>query len=525
MKYKIGILTAVTALSLVFGCNPDWNKYYKTEPATVDENVWDAMQADPDLSVFVGVLKTFKYDTLFSSNNTYTIFAPDNDAMNTFLDTATMDTTILNYHFSRLMLQTSSIKGKRKLQTLGRKFALLEQSGNVTTLDGVQMDYESPLYLNGKYFKMGKVAEPKPNLYEYIAQNNPVLKRYIDEQDSVVLDKQRSRPIGFDSLGNTVYDTVATIINKFEQHYFPVKHEFRNKSATIAFPSSNVYNSALDVMATNLGGAVIDHNDIPYDWQKRVLIPSLLVKGVFENMIERQEFLKRWPSDSVKLKNIEGDSIGIDYIPTEKTICSNGYAYSYENFTVPDSLYNGSTRFEAEWLMKSTGINKYAWFSWVTVTSDQQIQPVKSFDATASRDSVINLLFPANYTGKFTLEFKTKGYSLFPRKYLMIVRTYMTIGGIYNIYVNDELVKTIDYDDYTYNNHQYYSVDGERVYSNSQYNVFDCYVNSIYQYSQAKIRIEYTGKSLYAAPGLVLDYIDFIPADKFVGYKKYKINY
>ena len=36
-------------------------------------------------SSFVNYLKEYKYDTLFLTNNTYTIFAPDNEAFTEFL--------------------------------------------------------------------------------------------------------------------------------------------------------------------------------------------------------------------------------------------------------------------------------------------------------------------------------------------------------------------------------------------------------------------------------------------------------
>ena len=85
-------------------------------------------------------------------------------------------------------------------------------------------------------------------MYEYFQFTNPVLSKYIDTQDTIILDKEKSKPLGFDQDGNTVYDTVSIVANKFEIKYFPVKHEFRTLASTIVFPKEEDYQNALNIM-------------------------------------------------------------------------------------------------------------------------------------------------------------------------------------------------------------------------------------------------------------------------------------
>jgi hypothetical protein len=234
--------------------------------------VWEALQQDADVSSFVGYLKEFQYDTLFLTDNTYTIFAPDNGAFEQYLESGSVTTTLLDYHISTYFIQSGSIQGKRKIQTLAEKFALFVNENNTNFLDDIPLAFESPLYRNGKYFKMGTVAKPKPNLYEYIASTNPILKKYIDSKDSIVLDKELSRPIGFDEHGNTIYDTVSETLNLFEEKYFPVKHEFRFETATVVFPKETNYNNALTAMAQSMNSVYNDYSDIPLAWRMKFLI-------------------------------------------------------------------------------------------------------------------------------------------------------------------------------------------------------------------------------------------------------------
>lgn len=509
MKIRIRILFIGLIIIGAASCTKEWDDHYKTYPVTVDGNVWDVIQGDPQFSDFVKIIKDAKMDTLFLSDIPYTIFVPTNDAVSKYIGSKQFSNVVLAYHFSSHFINISSIQGKRQIQTLTEKFALFERNGNQVKIDDVEVLAESPLYKNGKFFTMGQVIEPKPNLYEYFQFTNPVLSNYIDKQDTIILDKEKSKALGFDKDGNTVYDTVSIIANKFEMKYFPIKHEFRNLSTTIVFPKEEDYREALNVMADALGGDYIDYKDIPIDWQEEVLIPHILYQGVFLNRIEPEEFVWKSPKDTLKLLNMLGDSVVINYVPKDKALASNGYAYNYKTYIIPDSLYNGGTKFEGEALVHSTGFNKYSWNDSVSISSDIALVPTQELIQGASNDSIIRVNFPKGYKGKFSLEFKSP--KLFPRKYVMAVSTHMDIGGVYDIYVNNELVKTFDYYAYIQGKGVIFSVTGKRYLPRGRFNKFDMYVDNIEQYGSAKIRFEYKSPGFVASNGLVIDFIEFIP--------------
>ncbi len=511
MKSNNYIKVIIITLIIMTGCEDKWNDHYNKTPETVDQNVWDAIQGNSDLSMFVEYIKQYQYDTLFLTDNPYTLFVPTNDAVTEHLQSDSITASVLDYHISVHFIQSSSIEGKRKIQTLAEKFALLDNSGSSIRFDNIVLDYESPLYRNGKYFTMQKVGHPRPNIYEFFAANNPILKDYIDAQDSIIVDRERSRPIGFDEEGNTVYDTVAIIYNEFEEEFFPVREEFRNRTATVVFPRENEYNEALTNMANYLG-TYQDYRDIPLEWQNKILIPYLLEYGVFENMIEEITFMTPTNRDTVKMKNILGDSINIDYQVEDKVICSNGYVYSYANFQIPDTLYKGSVKFEAESLVRQVGINRFAWRESARVISDRAFAPLRDFNTSASNDSLLRVSFPPNYTGAFSLEFKVR--NLFPRKYLMVVGTNINLGGIYDIYVNDELVRTFDWGEYQQTFGLLWSVTREwRYIPTGTFNKFDAFVDNRADYGETRIRFVYKGPGNVLHKGLTIDNLEFIPYD------------
>lgn len=498
-------------------CNEKWEEHYNDYPSSVDMNVWEALNQVEEISKFVQILEDNELDTLFQTGNTFTIFAPSNSAIDDFLELNEIDTTVIKYHISNHFIQSGNIPEKIKIKTYTDKYALLEQQGSELFLDGIPSHSESPLYRNGKFFILDEVATPLLNLYEFFAQNNKVLKNYIDSKDSILLDMENSVPIGYNDEDQTIFDSVTITINEFEEEYFKVSEEFRNKTATIVFPLEEQYNEALNVMAQKLGSGYSDFNDIPIIWQNEKLIPYLLDVGIFPNMLEPDDFLWRTANDTLKLKNIVGDSVKINYSVTDKTICSNGYAYNYRNFVIPDSLYNVPVVFEMESLVEEIGNDKYGWNEYVNQTNSIPLDPPYREYIPALKDSIVRVLFPNDYSGTYSLEFTTD--YLFPKNYRMVVKTHMDYGGIYDVYVNNELVRTFDYYDFEYYGYILPGVSSGNIYDPSivnyfptgRFNSFDMIVENINTFSKAKIKFVYKGPGDVISNGLVIDKITFVP--------------
>ena len=62
----------------------------------------------------------------------------------------------------------------------------------------------------------------------------------LEKNSCLIIDKEKSDPLGINENGEIIYDTVANVFNKFEELYFPVKQESRYETATIIFPISGI---------------------------------------------------------------------------------------------------------------------------------------------------------------------------------------------------------------------------------------------------------------------------------------------
>jgi len=501
MVRHIGLGSLILSLFILSGCvKEDWEDHFSSQNDKINVKLWDAIREEPRFTKFVEYIKKYDLDTFLCAGHAYTLFIPDNDAFNTFIETEGFADKVLSHHISPAVFLTRNIQQSKKLLTLSGKYALLERNSTGFMFDGVNIEYGSPLYLDGVFYEISEVAYPKPNLYEFTALYSSVIKNYIDLNDSVYLDRDKSKPIGFDNNGNTIYDSVFATLNLFERDFFPVKEEFRYKSATFILFTQEQYEEALDEMAINLGGVYNSHLDIPGSWQFEVFLPEVMKYALFDGMLSYQDFI----NDT--LRSITGDTVIINHEnidPLSRFLCSNGVVFTYSDFYVPDSLYQGEIRIEGESLIDSIGAGVYGWKDGILVTGQTLASRTRSDDF--SNGYLLSVPFPRNYNGEFTLQFIIK--NVFPSRYRIVWSANYRPSGIFAIYVNGEEIA--QYDNYNLRS-TVTSVTGEKFLPINGLNKKDFWVENIDSYGDVTVRFEYIGSGSASNNGFNMDYIALI---------------
>jgi hypothetical protein len=370
------------------------------------------------------------------------------------------------------------------------------------------------MFLNGLYYEIEEVAIPRPNLYEFTELYSRVIKNYIDQSDSVFLDKSESDPLGFDETGNTIYDSIFGVVNIFERDFFPVSKEFRNKTATFLLCTQEQYDSALDDMATKLGNEFSSHNDIPKRWQDNVFLPHLMYNSLFENMLEFEDF-----SDT--MINISRDTVYINpsnINPDSKFLCSNGLTYTYSDFKVPDHLYLLESRLEGESLVDSIGVYSYSWNEEVEARG-KSIAPVNYIVPSASDGYLVKVDFTSGFEGEWGIKFYFR--DMLPMKYSLLWRSTSVPSGKYRISVNGEIMEYTDRYGRKFTEFDTQelsqvirSVRGGKFIPDNQYNSVDFWVNSITEFGDVEVIFEYIGPGASDNNGFVMDYVALIPSQQ-----------
>lgn len=489
-KITIFLLLAV----LFFSCQQDIDDYYqKDTEASVDTDILSLLKQNANYSEFVSLLEETQLDTLLNQGKVYTFFVPNNAAMNNREQGTLSDKDLVEYLMTESYLNLNQINGENKIQTLGGKFALIEQVGGLSyTLDAVDIVGGSPLTNNGRYYEIEEVVQPKPSLYEYIAATNDFYRNYLDSRDSVFLDKELSTPIGYTEDGLTIYDTVLTTINLFEEEYFPIKEEFRDYKATMLLFTQEQYDNAINFIAEDMAIPIEAVSEL---WQSEELMPYLLEQSVFRNALNYSAFIRG------RAKNILGDSIDVDpmNITPEFFECSNGRAFNLIDFKVPELLYKKSDTTAMKNLLSYKGSNLWEWTDEVKVTG-QPFNPSRATNSFSVFGSTLLVDMGNNFTGDFSFAYKYK--NIFPAVYKLSIRASVSRTGIYNIFVNgkqypvdiyDGRGPQYDFDFFNLRNGVISSVTFEYYPFENNFSQFDILVDNITEFGDVEIKLEYKG--------------------------------
>ena len=499
-KHHILFLLLTGLLLVHTGCEKKWEEYYRV-PDQTNIKLLDAIKENADYSDFVRYIEETGFDTLLNKSESFTLFIPTNTAFSEMNLSEDEIEWVMGYHIAKTVFIPSNINGMRKLETYIKKFALLTENENGIFFDGVELSQNSPLYKDGIYYEMNQVAYPAPNLYEYMVLENPLFATYVDSRDSVSLDYNESKPIDFDEEGNTIYDSVYFTVNRFERDFYPVTLESRDGEATLVMVAEEKYNEALDLMADNLGSSFLDHHDIPEDWQTEFLLPYIFTNGFFEKSLYYDSFL----NDS--LTNIQGDLIPVDnrkIDPDSRKICSNGIAFQYMDFVIPEELYLEEIKYEGEDLAVEVSGGFFAWDAEQVTTSDITLIPSIYDHASASEGKYVSIDLPRGHAETYNIEFILP--KIFPRIYKLVWRGNYRPSGVIAIYVNDELMG--EFDNYNFRK----PVNGSNPVNG--FNKIEFLVENITSYSNVTIKMEYYDPGLGTLNGLNIDYVSLIPVAK-----------
>ena len=510
MNKSIRSVIFLVAIISFSGCQKELDDYYFSDTEEyVDMEMLTLLGQNDNYSSYLSILNTYQIDTVFEKGKTVTLFVPTNEAIESMSELYLDTIDLIKYLITDTYLNIAQIQGSQKVQTSAGKFALIQNAGGKGYFDDAEITLSGPLCKDGKYYEISGAVQPLPNLYEYIGLTNPFFKSYIDSHDSSYLDLELSTPIGYNLDGNTIYDTVLTVLNVFEEEIFPVSEEFRAKKATMLLFSQEQFDDAIQIIADDLG--LPSSESIPFQWKNEVLMPYLVDQGVFWNDLGPGDFA------AGRIRNIKGDSVdvdpeNIDFISSFQ--CSNGRSYNYLDFVVPDSLYKGKQILQGEHLVLRKGVNLFAWKESVVVTG-KPVNPVAQLTPNiAENDSTLAVRFDGtNYADEFSMTFSFR--NVFPGRYRLLCRAKTSPSGVFQILVNGEL-QDIDLgygasdrvDLYDLRN-PVRSVTKEVFRPESGFNSFDILVENITEYGDVDITLRYVEPGQREENGFVIDYFLF----------------
>lgn len=216
-------LAVLTAFTSVVSCT-DTSEHYKTsEEVSGRITLWELISQQPELSTFAELLKKVSYDSVLSGEQTYTVWAPENDALTgiDLNDTEAVLRVVTN-HIARYASPTSATTdGGRILYMLNEKKMLFSQSGNSFSMGGVELDMKNLAAKNGILHTLKEQIAFESSLWQFMeTAGYDSIRSYLYSFNKREFIRGASTAIDYNEEGMIVYDSVFFDQNELWYVYY-----------------------------------------------------------------------------------------------------------------------------------------------------------------------------------------------------------------------------------------------------------------------------------------------------------------
>lgn len=223
--YALGAICCILS-GLFLSCqDSEWDNYYS--PVSIsDVTLMQAIDANSDLSCFAGVVRKNGLDKLLSSSQTFTVFAPTNDAMSSYVANGDQLNEFLNNHICRYIYSLGDVEiaedSLLRIKMLNGKYQNLSVKGNnlvfgnqsfITSIQGTS---------NGVLNTISDWAPFYNNIYEELKRKGgetDSIANYLMQFDEQTFLPEQSTIIGSNERDETVYDSVFLFRNDWMSNY------------------------------------------------------------------------------------------------------------------------------------------------------------------------------------------------------------------------------------------------------------------------------------------------------------------
>ncbi|HET9571825.1 MAG TPA: fasciclin domain-containing protein [Bacteroidales bacterium] len=219
--------TGLIALSIGLFCSCQdayLDEHYSWNGTAQTRNLMDVMKADTSLSSFCQVLKNQGLDSLIATDQSFTVWAPDNNAMAGYVEDANTIGQFLKNHINRFLFSPSDLTNTSSLRIkmLDGKFQEYAKWGSAYTFAGISMSNQSKMASNGIVHVLSQRVPFYFNMYESIKQpgnNTDSIANFLKSFDVYTFNLSASTAIGKNAQGKLVYDSVFDYRNNWMRKY------------------------------------------------------------------------------------------------------------------------------------------------------------------------------------------------------------------------------------------------------------------------------------------------------------------
>lgn len=342
MNKNIWLWGCLLLFAMCSSCNSKWDDYFAENSEIGDEtivsnlNLLDYLKSQSDYSVFVSLLEETGYDVELARNQVLTVWAPDNERLSATI--ANMDLKnkkrLVKNHINNVALYNSKLNRKvgSEIQSQEGKLLLIQKQDGIFIIDGHSVIKSNQVCQNGVVHGIEGVMLPRQNIYEYLLECGDDYSIFRDSVlyfNDTIFRPDLSFPNGVDEVGNTIYDSVFVIENKY---FCQSKYDIRNEQAeyTLFLPDNNAMKNMLTYMHDyfkQLGREFTQDDTIKVmDWLRLAVLHNGKITNYEGGKYRYSVYSKLWRTDK-------------QLVETNYKTCSNGLVYQATSIRIPSSMY------------------------------------------------------------------------------------------------------------------------------------------------------------------------------------------
>ncbi|MFA9390805.1 MAG: fasciclin domain-containing protein [Prolixibacteraceae bacterium] len=333
-------------------CTKIWDEHYNEENFDLpDYALYDYIQSQGDLSIFAGMLQSTGYDTILNASQTFTVWAPTNDALaGVDIANEALVKTIVQNHIARNRYSTSNVMMESILMLSGKHIELDRMADGFRFGEKSMVNSDIPA-TNGLVHTISNYVPYVRNIWEYIGSGETIdsLRTYMLSQTESVFRPDLSVEIEVNEDGNPVYDSVYVISNVVLDKLGDLASE--DTVYTVLLPNDNAWNLAYNKLQQYynipeiFGGAT----------RKRDLIRWNIVKDIaFSGLVDEPALL----DSAVSTSRTIFQNPAYLFEGANQVKLSNGLAYVTNELAFPDTVsWIHEIRIEAESTVGRSNVN------------------------------------------------------------------------------------------------------------------------------------------------------------------------
>lgn len=340
MKFIQKGVVMLTVLFLVFlaaSCKEEWNEHYSTLPADRSElNLYEFIKSQPNLSTFTKMLEVSGYDSILSKPQTFTVWAPTNDAL-TGLNPAdpALALEVAKNHVTRFSYTSSGISKKIMLM-LNNKLIPFERLVDGFYFNRMKITQPDLAVSNGILHIINEYAPYKKNIWEFINSEPGLdsLRNYINSLTKLEFDPLASYK------DEVLIDSIFKLSNPILEQI--AKLNVEDSTYTAILPNNNAWTQAYNKIYPY-------YNTLPADGgvaQQRQSTMWSIVRDLFFRDKVLMPVAENPLISTTRTRFYNADYLFEGLTPN---IMSNGLSYVQNTWTTPDTVsWFKSIRIEAE---------------------------------------------------------------------------------------------------------------------------------------------------------------------------------